>query len=449
MNITARKIGSSPILVDWTALAQITPGSGPAARKIDQSDSELHDRLAKTWERLKSDLADNQASSFFNASDDPKIHQLEACQNLAERILSQKNFTDCLFLGIGGSALGPLSMLEALQDPASAPMKFHFFENPDPVDWRRRSALLDPSKTLVVLVTKSGGTFETMSLAMVALDWIGRDRWSSHVVAITDPEKGDLRKLASQLDIPSLPIDPQLGGRYSVFSPVGIFPGLLAGLNMNGFLEGARLVTGAVEKLEVAKNPLFLVAHHLIEHFENRPIHVWMPYSTCLRSAADWWVQLWGESLGKDDKGFTPLACLGATDQHSILQLLRDGPDDKITWFVTVDQSDDPVQLPELNSQLSDPLKIFSVLEGSSLGELINIEYQAIAKVLTNQNRPHLTVQLADLSAKSLGALYSSMCVLTAFLGYLWELNPFDQPGVEEGKKYILKSLSQKGEFDS
>jgi glucose-6-phosphate isomerase len=155
-------------------------------------------------------------------------------------------------------------------------------------------------------------------------------------------------------------------------------------------------------------------------------------------------VQLWGESLGKNGKGFTPLSAVGATDQHSILQLLRDGPDDKITFFITVDQVDDEVKIPK--SPITPDRKNYSafrILEGHSLQELLNIEYRATSLVLTKQARPHITLGLDRLDERSLGALYFTLSTLTAFTGTLWKINPFDQPGVEEGKIYIRQALSE------
>jgi glucose-6-phosphate isomerase len=169
-----------------------------------------------------------------------------------------------------------------------------------------------------------------------------------------------------------------------------------------------------------------------------------MPYSTPLRPLALWFVQLWGESLGKDGKGFTPLAALGATDQHSILQLLRDGPDDKITLFLTVDQVEDEVTIPRaIRGMDANRLPSFAMLQGHTLAKLLMVEYRATSLVLTKRGRPHLTLALDRLDERNLGAVYFAFSMLTAFTGTLWGVNPFDQPGVEEGKVYIRRSLTE------
>jgi glucose-6-phosphate isomerase len=169
-----------------------------------------------------------------------------------------------------------------------------------------------------------------------------------------------------------------------------------------------------------------------------------MPYSTRLKQIGAWFVQLWGESLGKDGKGFTPLAAVGATDQHSILQLLRDGPDDKVTHFISVDRVGDEVRIPT-PALASDGAKYpsFKLLQGHSLHELLNTEYRATALVLTKQNKPNLSWQLDQIDERSMGALMFAFSVLTAFTGTLWGMDPFDQPGVEEAKIYIRESLTQ------
>jgi glucose-6-phosphate isomerase len=261
------------------------------------------------------------------------------------------------------------------------------------------------------------------------------------VVVITDPKKGDLRKWADSENVETLAIHPSIGGRFSVFSPVGFFAGALAGLNMTEFNEGAKLARTAFTDQLLEKNPIAILASELLRHAGKRSIHVCMPYSTLLRKLGLWFVQLWAESLGKDGKGFTPIAALGTTDQHSIVQLLRDGPDDKVTWFFKVDRYEDPVSIPKGPTANGEPLASFQLLEGSTLADLLEVEYLATAKVMLKQNRPTLTFKLDRLDEKNLGACLFSLCMLTALTGTMMQINPFDQPGVEEGKIYIRESL--------
>lgn len=428
MSVTAAKLGSSPLTIDWSNLSR--------------SNSPDAEAFGDAWKQLKARFESNEVG-FYDAPTRNDLSQAEECQALADRILSQNRFKDCLFLGIGGSSLGPLSMLSALKEKTTSPIRFHFMENPDPVDWRGTLEGLNPETTMVAVVTKSGGTFETIAQFLLALEWLGKPRWKSHIVAITDPAKGDLKAFAQQNELTTLHIAPSIGGRFSIFSPVGLFPIALAGLSIRDFLQGAQQVRDYTEKTAREKNPLFLLGQDTIRQFQKRPIHVCMPYSTKLRAVGSWFVQLWGESLGKNGKGFTPLAAVGATDQHSILQLLRDGPDDKITFFVTVDRVEDEVRIPKAISGIETTrYPSFALLQGHTLQELLTTEYQATALVLTKQNRPHVTFRLDRLDERNLGALYFAYSVLTAVTGTLWGVNPFDQPGVEEGKVYTRDALN-------
>jgi glucose-6-phosphate isomerase len=430
MAVTAARLGSAPITLDWTQMM---------SRHTYDSES-----FAESWTKLKARFQSGEVG-FYEAPINPELSQLQACQTLALSILGNHQIQDCLFLGIGGSALGPISLLAALKEKCVTRLRFHFVENPDPLDWKTTLSQLRPESTLVCSVSKSGTTFETMAQTLLALEWLGRDRWKSNLVIITDPIKGDLRQFATDEEIRTLPVPPSIGGRFSIFSPVGLFPACLAGLSTEAFLTGAKQVKDYVEKTPLEKNPIFILGSDLIRQYPKRSIHICMPYSTRLRLFGTWFVQLWGESLGKNGKGFTPIAALGAVDQHSILQLLRDGPDDKVTTFITVDQVDDEVLIPKLPAGKQwKAYPAFKLLEGHTLQELLGVENRAIALVLAKQMRPNITVRIDRLDERAMGALYYMYSILTAFTGEAWDVNPFDQPGVEEGKVYIQQSLSSR-----
>jgi glucose-6-phosphate isomerase len=424
MTITASRLGGAPITIDWSNLG---------ARETSAED------MSAAWKKQRDRFSSGEIG-FYDAVVNDQISAARASVELAEKILAQGRFTDALFLGIGGSALGPMSFLSATPELQKSNIRAHFVENPDPLEWKHTLSRLQPDTTLVVAITKSGTTFETMAQLLLALSWLGKERWKTHVVAITDPAKGDLRAFATAEHLPTLPVSPSIGGRFSIFSPVGLFPAALVGLNVQEFLLGAKQVRDYVEKTPVEKNPLFILGSDFVRQSSKRSTHVCMPYSTRLRFIGDWFVQLWGESLGKDGKGFTPIAAVGATDQHSILQLLRDGPDDKITFFITIDKIEDEVKIPSLSFM---SLAAFKILEGHTLHELLTVEYRATSLVLTKQGRPNVTWGLDRLDERALGALYYAFSVLTAFTGTLMGVNPFDQPGVEEGKVYIRESLRQ------
>ncbi len=428
MAITATRMGSAPITFDWSG--------------IQRNHSPDPETLIEAWTSLKSRF-NAQDVGFYDSPWNNDISQATQSQELAESLLKKNQFTDCLFLGIGGSALGPISLLSSLKEKCHSGIRFHFMENPDPTDWKSTLHLLRPETTLVCIVTKSGITFETVAQALLSFEWMRKERWKTHLVIISDPIRGDLKEFATQEGIPTLAIAPSVGGRFSIFTPVGLFAAALAGLSVQDFLLGAKQVRDYTEKTPIEKNPVFVLAHHLTQHYPKRPIHICMPYSTRLRQFGSWFTQLWGESLGKNGKGFTPVAAQGATDQHSLLQLLKDGPDDKVTFFITVDQVEDEVKIPRAPQSVERKVfPAFRILEGHSLHELMVIEYRATAMVLTKQNRPHFTVRLDRLDERSLGALYFAFSTLAAYTGTLWDVNPFDQPGVEESKIYIRQALN-------
>lgn len=430
-HVTARKLGKSSLTLDWTSLGS------PDSKAFSEED------LNKSWKTLH-DQFDQDKVGFYFSPTRAELSQVTAARELADQIRSQNQFTDCLFLGIGGSALGPISVLSALEYQTDTSIRFHFLENPDPIHWSQTLQSLQPESTLVVVVTKSGGTFETISLFLLALEWLEESRWKTHVVGLTDPTHGDLRKFIQENEIRSLEIAPSIGGRFSIFSPVGLFPMALSGLDVDRFLKGAEEIQSYCETTPPSSNAIFHLANTFVSQSSHRSTHVCMPYSTPLRLMGDWWVQLWGESLGKDGKGFNPIAAVGATDQHSLLQLLNEGPDDKLTLFITVDREASPkIVIPQIPHRSLLGLDSVRLLQGHSLQDLLHTEYQATSHGLSRRSRPHCTIQLDGLNEESLGALYFFFSILTAFTGTLWQINPFDQPGVESGKIFIREALSQ------
>ncbi|MFN7684762.1 MAG: glucose-6-phosphate isomerase [Oligoflexia bacterium] len=430
---TAARLGASPLRIDWSGIAQVSAKVLPISTPVLS--------VPEAWQKLKTRFESGEIG-FFDTPVKDELSQATASIELAREVLNSHLFTDILFLGIGGSVLGPISLLSALEHRRKNALRFHFAENPDPIDWKLTLSRLKPESTLVCAVTKSGGTFETIAQLLIALEWLKKEHWKTHLIAITDPTRGDLRRFAQDHEIRTLSIAPSLGGRFSVFSPVGLFACELAGLQVSEFLKGAHQVREHLEKTPLEKGPIGQLALQLIRNAASRPVHVCMPYSTRLRVVGDWFVQLWGESLGKDGKGFTPVAAVGATDQHSILQLLRDGPDDKVTWFVSVNEVPDSVSIPRAPlSPTRGTYDSFNLLQGHTLQELLIAEYQATSLVLSKAGRAQVSFQLDELNERGIGALLFSLCALTALTGTLWGINPFDQPGVEEGKIYTRNAL--------
>ena len=370
---------------------------------------------------------------------------LRAVQRFA---LGREDVTDVLVLGIGGSALGAKALDAAL---AGVGARLHFADNVEPEPVAALFDRLDPRTTLVNVISKSGTTAETMAVFLLALDWLRRglgDGWKRQVVVTTDPERGVLRPFAQRHGLTSFEIPPDVGGRFSVFSPVGLVPLALAGVDVADLLAGARMANAGA-RADAEENPpaQTALAQHLAWRKGQR-ISVLMPYSTRLALLPAWFVQLHAESLGKAydrtgsrvHAGSTPLPAVGATDQHSQVQLFREGPFDKLVVFVRHREADRDLTLPA-----EEGLEELGYLFGKSLFQLLRAEAAATAHALAAARRPNYSIELERIDAYHLGWLLQHLMWQTAFLGELWNVNPFDQPGVELGKRYTYALLGRPG----
>ncbi len=368
-------------------------------------------------------------------------------------------FDDVVILGIGGSALGPIALRTALLKPSWNALssqerggwpRMHVLDNVDPVTIAALLGRLDLGKSLFVVTSKSGGTAETMAQYLIIRqrlqDAVG-DKAKDHLVFVTDPEKGALRAIARSDGIAALDIPPNVGGRFSVLTPVGVLPAALVGIDTAALLEGAADLARRCAVDDLAKNPGGVLAElqFLADTKHGRHIHVLMPYADPLRDLADWYVQLWAESLGKHRKegdpgvGPTPLAALGATDQHSKVQLFMEGPPDKTVAFIAVKERGADVDIPSLHKDV----KELGYLGGHRLGELLDIEQRATAGALARRGRPNLTIHIDRVDAWHVGALFMLLEVATIYAGRLYGVNPLDQPGVELGKQFTYAQLGR------
>ncbi|HZI42669.1 MAG TPA: glucose-6-phosphate isomerase [Gemmatimonadaceae bacterium] len=368
-------------------------------------------------------------------------------------------FDDVVVLGIGGSALGPIALRTALLKPQWNSLgkderggwpRLHVLDNVDPRTIVALLDRLDLPRALFIVISKSGGTAETMAQYLVVRarlqKAVGTDA-SRHLVFVTDPEKGALRTIARAEKIPALDIPPNVGGRYSVLTPVGVLPAALTGMDTGALLSGAAEIAKRCEAGDLSKNPAgtFAMLQFLADTKLGRHIHVLMPYSDPLRDIADWFVQLWAESLGKHrtpgDPGVgpTPLAALGATDQHSKVQLFMEGPPDKTVSFIAVDEELVKLEIPKLHSDVRE----LGYLGGHRLGELLDIERRATAGALARRGRPNLTIHVDRPDSRQVGALFMFLEIATIYAGELYGINPLDQPGVELGKQFTYAMLGR------
>jgi glucose-6-phosphate isomerase len=368
-------------------------------------------------------------------------------------------FDDVVVLGIGGSALGPIALRTALRKPfwnlldageRDMRPRLHVLDNVDPTTIAALLERLKIERTLFIVTSKSGGTAETMAQYLVIRDRLDAEQMAArdHVVFVTDPSKGALRPLAVAEKIPALDIPANVGGRFSVLSPVGILPAALIGIDTAKLLVGAREMAERCTGATIAGNPAgtFATLQYLADSEAGKHIHVLMPYSDALRDMAAWFVQLWAESLGKarikdgEHVGPTPLGALGATDQHSQVQLFMEGPADKTITFVGVVRRDkDDVEIPPLHQGVAE----LSYLGGHSLGEVLDIERRATAGALATRGRPNMTFELDAVDAWHVGALMMLLECATVYAGAMYDVNPLDQPGVELGKQFTYAMLGR------
>ena len=368
-------------------------------------------------------------------------------------------YDDVVILGIGGSALGPIALRSALR-PSGWNMldakardnypRLHVLDNVDPETIAALLARLRLPRTLFIVTSKSGGTAETMAQFLIVHDRLVAEKLdvTKQMVFVTDPKQGALRPLAERLKVPALDIPGNIGGRFSVLTPVGTLPAALIGIDVRSLLSGAGEMAKRCEAAELSKNPagVYAILQVLADTQLNKRIAVFMPYSDPLRDFAAWFVQLWAESLGKKrpdgaSVGSTPLAALGATDQHAQVQLFMEGPADKTVTFVAVEQRATDLKIP---SGFPD-VKELGYLAGHSLGELIDIEQRATAGALARRGRPNMTIHLDRVDPAHVGQLMMLLEIATAYAGQLYGIDAFNQPGVELGKQFAYALLGRPG----
>ncbi len=383
---------------------------------------------------------------------------LKKVQEFARHWSRMRDCRNVLLLGIGGSALGPLALDRALHGTPPLRRKDRpeliVLDNIDPEPMATALASLRPRETLVLVITKSGSTAETMAQFLVVQQWLARALGKRHrerIVAITDPERGDLARLAQQEGYQRFEIPPNVGGRYSVLCPVGLVPAALVGINVARLVGGAAAITPVCQASDTAQNPALLAALHqyLLATRHGKTIQVIFAYASALWAMTFWHRQLWAESLGKRvDRsgkeifaGQTPVAALGVTDQHSQLQLYVEGPRDKTITFWDVARPDPRVPIPKTFSSYDS----LGYLGGHTLGELFHAEKAATEAALTAAGRPNATIILPAVDAYSLGQLIQFLEFQTAYMGELWGINAFDQPGVELGKRITYGLMGRKG----
>lgn len=395
--------------------------------------------------------------------DPMRCEHVDAVNKLVSKL--RDNTENLIVLGIGGSALGNIALHSALtshnynlldRSERNGPRLF-VLDNVDPLlvgqtlDFVRKD---DPSlkHTVVNVISKSGETAETAAQFMIFRSMLKAALGDAHkdrIVAVTDPVKGTMREICDNEGYATLPVPDGVGGRFSVLSPVGLFSAAMCGIDINGLLDGAAAMDKRCCNDQLTENPAAMLAWLLMQLTQQGKInHVLMPYCNSLYLLADWFRQLWAESLGKRVDingneifaGATPIKALGTTDQHSQVQLYREGPNDKIIGFVDIESLDSDVEVP---SDLQ--AENLSYLQGIKLSQLLAAEKTATEFALVESQRPNFTITFPKLNAYHIGEFITLWEIATSYAGLLLNIDAYDQPAVETGKVATFGLMGREG----
>lgn len=414
----------------------LTINNANAAEKSEKPD-QIQKYLAKIHTRKQ---------GFYEILDDKKT--ISEIKKFAKN--ARGKFSHIVVLGIGGSALGTICLQQSLKhlftnELARQPWpKLHVLDNIDPNLITELEDIIDYKKTLFIVISKSGCTPETVAQYFYFRSKTNAKKLDprKHFVFITDPKSGFLRQISDEEKIPTFSIPENVGGRFSVLTSVGLLPAALIGINIEKLLTGARKMRDQFLSSNYLKNLPFQLASTQYHFYQKgKTINVLIPYAQKLSRFADWYRQLLAESIGKklDNKGkivnigITPVNALGVTDQHSQLQLYNEGPNDKLFIFLEVEKL--AAELPIPHTDKNSPKMSFN--------KLLKIELDATISSLTHNNRPNLTIKIDKINEENLGSLFMLFEGATAFLGEFFNINAFDQPGVELSKELTKKAIAK------
>ncbi len=424
------------------------------------SDEDFKDG-AKIIQKAYKSVKENRGKGMMGWTELPYNQKEVVADIIAEAKKIREKFDNFVVLGIGGSALGPIAAFQALchlrhNELNKSRRKYPKLYVEDNVDPERMNALfdvLDLEKTMFNVITKSGSTSETMSQYLIIMDALKKkmgEKAREHMIATTSASKGNLIKIAKAEGLKTFYIPDGVGGRFSELCPVGLLPAAVCGIDIKAMLAGAAYMDKLCKEKDVRKNPALLSAFLEYRSMERgKNVSVMMPYADSLKYIADWYCQLWGESLGKAEDlegnkvyaGQTPVKALGVTDQHSQIQLYREGPFDKVITFIGVERYRNDVVINEGCKDIPD----VNFLCGHTMGELITAERKATEYALTTANRLNYTVLLPEVNEFTIGQLLYMFEMETAYCGAMLNIDTFNQPGVEGGKNATYALFGRKG----
>ncbi|MEG2685795.1 MAG: glucose-6-phosphate isomerase [Christensenellaceae bacterium] len=370
-----------------------------------------------------------------------------------------EKFDNFVVLGIGGSALGSKALFTGTKHLKYNELKnrggvrFYVVDNVDPDGINALFDIIDVKKTCFHVITKSGNTVETMSQFMIVLDKLKEElgeNFKDNIILTTDKEKGILKKISNQYGFKTYTVPEGVGGRFSVLCPVGLLSAAVLNIDIDQLFAGAKAMDAACTKAELSENPAYMYALlYCAAMKKGANISVMMPYADGLLNMAEWYAQLWAESLGKRfgsngsivNCGQTPVRALGVTDQHSQIQLYSEGPFDKIVSFIEVQNFNTTLTVPKPPIDMMDA----AYIEGQTINKLIASEMRATEYAVTKAGKMNMRFTIERMDAFSIGELFFFLEMATAAAGEFLEIDAFDQPGVEAGKIATFALMGRDG----
>lgn len=351
---------------------------------------------------------------------------------------------DIVIIGIGGSSLGSYAIYQFLKTKNKFEKELHFLESTDPVVLYSKVQSLDLSNTLFIAISKSGTTIETISILKYISSIVTLT--NDNFLVITD-KHSKLEKFAIDQNIKTFIIPDNIGGRFSVLSTVGLVPLAIIGVDIDSLLDGAKKIKDKFfgENDIVFREKLLQKATFMGKNMSKYNINCIFSYSELLRGFNSWYIQLWGESLGKRqihgelNVGLTPIGLIGPTDQHSFLQLIVDGKRDKSVTFIKINNFGIDLDIPNISLKYLEELDIINNL---SFATLINMQCDSIIESLTRlKDIPLDIIEIDNVDERSIGKLMYYYELLTSLVAKILDINAYDQPGVEDGKKILKERL--------
>ncbi|MCQ2910715.1 MAG: glucose-6-phosphate isomerase [Clostridia bacterium] len=430
---------------------------------IDSDDfNEYKDKIASAIEGMKKKK--DEGKMDFRLMPFVQDDVVNDINDYVESVKEKGVIDTFVVLGIGGSALGPIAVQQALNHPYYNELtkeqrkgcpRLYVLDNVDPEKIVNFLDIVDLKKCLFNVISKSGSTSETMSQFMIIEEKMKKvldneDELKDHFVFTTDKEKGNLVKIGKEKGYKMFVVPSGVGGRFSELTPVGLLAAAMCGINISELLRGAKEMDMACDKTNYRESPAYMYAiiHYILMN-KNKKLSVMMPYSDRLKYMSDWYCQLWAESIGKkfDNEGkevwggMTPIKALGVTDQHSQLQLYTEGPFDKIVVFLKNERFKNELMIPEVYGDIPE----INFLGGHTQNELINVELSSTEIALNKMGKPNMKIIFPEINEYYIGQFIQMMEIATGFMGELMNINAFDQPGVEEGKNCTYAIFNKPG----